>query len=510
MKRRICAVLSLCVLLAGCSPGAGIRDEQAALAQPAHSTLDSGGANIPDGPADTIKVAYDPTDSLNPYKMRSALNRLAVPLIYDGLTRLDRSYRPENLLATDITMSDTGLCVVSIDGGARFSDGSPLTAQDVIYSYERARASGSDWSAMLSNVASVREVGGKISFQLISHDADFPALLSFPIIKNEAADEDSPAGIGRYMLSGEWENGLVLTANSNYRGKTPSVATIQLTKSSDPDALAFSLKTGEINVAYSDLSTQGVVSMSPSSVPVTLNNMVYLGVNAGRAVSSKASFRRALSAALDRDEMVAKAYSAKAQASSYPFNPDFYRMQEVELGSQSGLSEAEQLLDGLGYSQKDESGNRLRGGVPLTLTLLANSENSARLAAAELVAGQLMQIGITVQVVSKPFEQYRASIATGDYDLYIGEMRMAANMDFTPLLGGGEIGYGAARNQELADAVRAYRATGNGIGALCGMFEERSPFIPLLFRQGMLAFNGAFRTELIATEQDVFYNIEEW
>lgn len=510
MKRRICAVLAICVMLAGCSPVAGQRDEQETQAPVAQATLDSGASVLPETPSDTIKVAYDPTDSLNPYKMRSALNRLAVPLMYDGLTRIDRSYRPENRLATDITMSDTGLCAVSFDGSARFSDGSPLTAQDIIYSYECARASGSDWSAMLRNVASVSENGGKLHFQLVSHDADFPSLLSFPIIKDGAIDEETPAGIGRYQLSGEWEKGLTLTANPNYRGETPSLTTIQLTQSSDPDALAFSLKTGEINVAYSDLSTQGVVSISPSSVPVTLNNMVYLGVNASHTVLSKASFRRALSVALGRDEVVAKAYATKARVSSYPFNPDFYRMREVELGSQGGVSEAEQLLDGLGYSQKDEGGNRLRGGVPLTLSLLVNSENSARMTAAELITAQLAQLGITVQVVAKPFEQYRASIVAGEYDLYIGEMRMAANMDFTPLLGGGEIGYGAARNQELADAVRAYRATGDGIGALCGMFEERSPFIPLLFRQGMLAFNGAFRTELIATEQDVFYNIEDW
>ena len=364
---------------------------------------------------------------------------------------------------------------------------------------------------MLQNVSGCSvNSDGDVVFRLYSADADFPALLSFPIVKEGTAGEDFPVGVSKYYVSGTWRQGVVLEQNPLYWQEAGSIKKVLLVGVSDPGALGFSLRTGDVDLVYSDLSDPELSNLSAQSAPVSLNNLVYIGINGSRGLLAEPAFRQALSLAVNRDELVQKAYVSRARATMYPLNPDFYRMESIELSAPRDLTRAGELLDELGLRQKDDDGWRLRYGAPVTLRLLVNSENAARTAAAALIAEQLARLGIRVEVVSQSFSQYQSSLAGYNYDLYIGETRLMDNMDFSLLLNGGALGYAAPYSEYLSDLARAYRATGTGVGTLCEAFSAQTPFIPLVFRQGAVSFERAFQAEILATEQDIFYNIMEW
>lgn len=185
-------------------------------------------------------------------------------------------------------------------------------------------------------------------------------------------------------------------------------------------------------------------------------------------------------------------------------------MEDLELSTPRELARAEELLAGMGLTQKDENGYRLRNGQPVTLRLLVNSENACRNAAATLLAEQLRQLGVQVTVESQSFTQYQASLSRRDYDLYIGETRLMDNMDFSVLLSGGALSYSTPYIESLSELYGSYRSTGAGIGTFCEAFAEQSPFIPLVFRQGQVSFNRSFDAQIVATEQNLFYNLSEW
>lgn len=84
------------------------------------------------------------------------------------------------------------------------------------------------------------------------------------------------------------------------------------------------------------------------------------------------------------------------------------------------------------------------------------------------------------------------------------------NQDIAPLLAGGALGYFTAYSEELSDSYRAYRATRSGDRIVLRAVLAQSPFVPLVFRQGSVSHNREFRAEIVATEQDIFYNIVEW
>ncbi len=514
MTHRILALLAAVVLLFGGCRRTVVSDQQFDIAaQRAQASAPAQRQEQSEEPLTTLSLAYSVSDSLNPFLMKTQMNRMLIPLLYDSLTGVDKTWRPQNILAEEITVENK-LCTVKLRSGIVFSDGSPLTGKDVIYSITTAMASDTDWKTTLQNISgcSVND-DGAVEIRLYSSDADFAALLSFPIVKEGTAADDYPVGISKYFVSGTWGgSGVTLARNPIYWNpqSVGSVETIRLANVSDPDALSFSLRTGDIDLMYSDLSDGDFAFSAASGVPVSLNSLVYIGVNGNRGLLSEAQFRQALSLAINRDELVAKAYLTHARATLYPFNPEFYRMEELELSTPRELARAEELLAGMGLTQKDENGYRLRNGQPVTLRLLVNSENACRNAAATLLAEQLRQLGVQVTVESQSFTQYQASLSRRDYDLYIGETRLMDNMDFSVLLSGGALSYSTPYIESLSELYGSYRSTGAGIGTFCEAFAEQSPFIPLVFRQGQVSFNRSFDAQIVATEQNLFYNLSEW
>lgn len=468
-KRRLLCLALAAMLAGGCSFAA---PEEA----PPQETAPEGSSSAPaseESPSvpDSLSLAYDANDSLNPYRMGSVLNQKLAPLFYDSLVRPDPARTPENQLAESVRMQGK-VCIVQPRKDARFSDGSYLSAKDLMYSLMTAQSSAL-WRPVLRNVESWNMTeDGALEIRLYQADADFPVLLTFPIIKDGTAEMEYPVGIGKFYVAGAHNTGVNLKRSPLYYRQDGQVQSIRLIHAADSSALQFRLKTGEIDLVYADLNDGFSSTLSASGAAVALNNLVFLGINSSKGPLAMPEFRHALSVAINRDELVSTAYVGRARPSIYPMHPDFYRLEGMDTAVPRNLSAAEALLDGLGLSEKDAAGWRLYEDAPITLRLLVNSENSYRNAAATLIADQLVQLGIRVEVVSGSFSQYQSDLAAQRFDLYIGETRLMDNMDFTPLLPGGALAYGTAYSGELEERYDTYRSTGNSIEELCSMFVE--------------------------------------
>lgn len=512
MKKKLASLICALALLAGCMPDLMRPDEtplpssSSSAGQPAQPSGGSG----QDEAVGQLRLPYNANDSLNPYKMTSQRNRLLVPLFYDSLTRPDQRRRPENQLAAEVAMSGSN-CIITWREDARFSDGSYLRGEDIVYSFQTAMGLESPWRSTLLNVAglAIRQEERQVVAQLFHPDIDFPLLLSFPIIKDGTADAQYPTGVSKFYVTGAHNTGVILSRNPIYYGKQGRVETVRLSHAIDSDMLQFGMSSGEFDMLFTDLSDNSLAGVSAPSKTAPLNNLVYIGVNGSRGLLRQPEFRHALSAALNRAEISLTAYAGRARAAMYPFHPDFYRLENIDVSAPRNLTAAEALLDGLGLTEKDQNGYRLQNGQPITLRLLVNSENSTRNSAATLVSEHLAQAGIRTEVVSAPFSQYESALQSGQFDLYIGETRLMDNMDFTPLLSGGALGFSTAYSEELEQRLSQYRETGE-IGPLCDMFLAQSPFLPLVYREGLLYTGRDLGAEVVPTQQDLFYNILDW
>ena len=127
--------------------GNGGSDEQTGSAASGDSTASS---------ANDLVLPYSNNDSLNPFFAVGTENISLTDLAYDPLFKVKADYTPENVIAEKGDISGTSVTVTL--SGARFSDGSSVSPQDVVYSFNKAKAS-SRYGQLLSNIQSAKASG---------------------------------------------------------------------------------------------------------------------------------------------------------------------------------------------------------------------------------------------------------------------------------------------------------------------------------------------------------------
>ena len=109
------------------------------------------------GPRFTVAVAQTP-DSMNPIVSESGIAQEFFLLCYDPLWRLDASGQPQACLAEDWSLSSDRLTwTVRLRHDAVFSDGTPLTAADVLFTYELMRHNDTAYTEFFDGVTAIRQ-----------------------------------------------------------------------------------------------------------------------------------------------------------------------------------------------------------------------------------------------------------------------------------------------------------------------------------------------------------------
>ena len=119
------------------------------------------GSQTQSGTSDSyeIRLLYSASDTFNPYTAGTEINRRLCLLLFDSLTRLNNSFETEYLLAESVTV-EGAVCTVKLKN-SYFTDGSPVTADDVVYSYNLAKNSVTEYAYSLYEVVSATAADSK-------------------------------------------------------------------------------------------------------------------------------------------------------------------------------------------------------------------------------------------------------------------------------------------------------------------------------------------------------------
>jgi len=112
--------------------------------------------------------------SLDPHSLNESLQLTVVGNVYEPLVTRDRSYKLAPSLATDWKQTSPTVWRFNLRKGVQFHDGSPFTADDVIFSYERAKGDGSDMKSYVGQIKEIKKIN--------DHTIDFVLNNPFPIL----------------------------------------------------------------------------------------------------------------------------------------------------------------------------------------------------------------------------------------------------------------------------------------------------------------------------------------
>lgn len=493
-KRIFFLLLSLSVLISAC----GCDFELAYNLS--HSSSEASSKTVPPS---SIKLPLDSSDSLNPFKAETVSNKNLMPLIYDPLFTVTKNYEPKNVIASRASVDGTKVKIQI--NKVQFSDKTSVTTADVAYSLEQA-ADSPLYSAQLANIDDIIFDSQTVQITLKKPDRNFLNCLDTPIVKEGTGENDFPTGSGRYVPNKK--NGSVrLKYNEQYGGEKPNYQTIELAEAPESEEIMSEIKTGEITAMFTDLREGETGGLGTKSSSVSLNNMIYIGINP-KGVLEDDRFRQALSLSLDRSVILARGYSSRGNAAYLPINPLLNTGEDLSFAKYNAVRAAN-ILDKLGYSKTNINGIRLNGKSPIKFELLINPDNNYKRLTAEAVKSALQDIGISVSVVTaKSFQDFQNKINSGRFELYLGEIKLLSNMDISELLSG-ELSKHLSVSDKLLEKYDEY-LSGKSYSGFAKAFSKQTPFIPLLFKNGIVAYTGNISTELTATPSDVYYNISDW
>ena len=492
---------------------------------------------------DYITLLYSAADSFNPYTLKTDINRQIVKLLYEPLVKLNNNFEVVNSLASSVEMKGKE-CRVTLKN-ARFSDGTTLSSDDVIYSYNLARNSETSYGKKLYEVESVRREGESgLVFNINKNDPYFPAVLDFPIIKKGSdtlTDSDSvslpPVGCGKYRLNDEY-NGMV--ANDYYFEKPKSISNIKLVNAPDSESVAHYTEIGAADIYFTEISDGNITRMSGNRQEINLNNLVYLGFNQNYAPLGEQRLRQAISSALDRVKFCESAYYNNALPATGFFHPAWKEtssVQNIQIEAKSEITI--ENLEEIGYNKLNGEGLRVNSNVvPLKFTLLVNSENRIRVLAANTVAKQLKTVGIGITVVEKSYADYLSCLQSGNFQLYLGEIRLTENMDFSQLvLEGGAVAFGLPKVDSAEEGAEEPKEEGteqeneeeetdpkekdtssqsvlnefyNGnatVRDVAAVLQTEMPVVPICYRTGVLFYNENIENVINSSFSDIYFSI---
>lgn len=464
-------VLCLALIFSACGKQSNVPTPTEKSSENKQNTEDE---NPVEKTSENIALPFNQADGLNPFFAKSYENKFIFSFIFSPLFELDKNYNPVNAVAESI-VTDGNTVQVKIKNSVTCRGSSPLNAYDVVYSFNLAKSSYL-YSGELSSVLSATAVSSSaVNFTLKNSDIFVAGKLTFPIVKEGTADiqTDVPTGSGEWYYDG---SKLINIANSE--------KTIEMINSQSLNSAESSFKIGMTDMFFSDLSDCDYTGVTGNASDVPLNNMVFLGINSKNGALNK-YVRSAIAVNLNCEDIALSSYQGHAIASKMPFNPESYYANGVETVSLSGNADlADRILDNAGFT-KFSGKSKTNGAYFLSFSLIVNNDNRYRLAAAYNIADSLSKSGISVRVEPLSFADYNQRIASGGYDLYLGEIKLDGSMDISPFFTeGSAVGTGVDKTEPAAAEYFKYRAGNLSHSEYFSIFSEYYPFIPICFRTG--------------------------
>ena len=477
-------------------------------AAPAASALPSPSA----APVEFTLACY-PAAGLHPILGTNRTNLSLAGLMYDGLYELDGTFTPRPALAAGGSVSEDGLTwTFSLRQGVTFSDGSPLTPADAVRSLELARGSAL-YAGRLAQVTAVRAGEGSVSVTLSSPNGALPALLDVPVIREQG--EGTPLGTGYYVLEGSDGERRLRRREGNWRGEVPARETIPLHEVEEASDLIYAFDTGELSLIGADftgLSALGFTGRS-ETLDYPTADMLFVGFNTVSGPCREAEVRRALSRGMDRETLCSAILSRHAEPSALPVHPG------AELYDEGGVRAGVRAPGAGGPAHRcgvEQDGRRLPQGTYRSGAHPCGESGQFLQDRSGRRTGPVShQRGGRRDGEAPSLGSVLSALQKGEFDLYLGEVKLTADFDPSPLLSGGALNYGGYSDPGTAALLSAFRsaqgeARKSASQALWGRLAEQVPFTTLCFKNWSVLTQWGQVSGLTPTQQNLFYQFGNW
>lgn len=438
-KRWRCRLAFIAVLAVWGSARAGAQAESAAAT--------STGIVIVTGQQATTPVPTLMEGAANSVGNQDVADQLFLRLAELGpklVTVGERDFVPA--LARSWTRRDSTTLIFELDPRARWHDGAPVTARDVVFTFKRAKNPdlAPRVSELLRQITSVTAEGkGRVVFRFARpyaeqfydatyHVAPIPAHLLESIPPDSVSRSSfvaSPVGSGPYRWVRSVPGQFVeLSAVPGFFLGKPKIERVILRTAVEPSARLNLLLSGQAD-AMDIIPPPSVAQVASDTtlrlIAVPSSTMGYLLFNQhdpkNRArphpILADNRVRRAITLGLDRGQLVQAVFGSHGMVPYGPVSQMLWIRHRSPSAARPNVSEARRLLAATGWGDSDADGTLDREGRPLRLVLSVPNSSGIRRQMALLIQEQLRRIGVQIEIQQLEVQIYLERRTAGDFDV---------------------------------------------------------------------------------------------
>ena len=464
--------------------------------------------------------------TLNPILTNNKNVKEISRLIFDSLVTVKNDYGLEFVLANGIAKENNLTYIITLRDDVKWQDGSDFTSQDVIFTVVDV-IKHHDYCSYSPNLQYVDEISAidehTVKIVLSQEVEFFEYGLTMPILSsNYFSGEDvatsgknnQPMGTGMFKYSSN-ENGLlVLVPNENYwnSNKKPLLTEIDINLYDTIGNMYAAFKSGYIDIMEVDSKNiqTYIGSLGYTKVDIPNRDVVFLSFNTSFDVLSDNRTRKAIALYIDRANLMANIGGGYLQTNFLiPSNSWIYntKLDTVYLDNQG-----DRLLEEAGWRYQNNRWEQ--NGKILTFSITVDASSEDKLSAANTIAQQLSNHGISVNVQAVNRESFSAAFNTKNYQTIIAGIHTGFSPKVTALFGNDNLSnYNSENLNNIINDIKITTNYDKQIENYDKLYDEylnSFPYIFLYRSTSSVVYNQTLCGKISPNSYSMFYNVEKW
>ena len=480
-----------------------------------------------------ITLGISGFDTINPIITRNKQVQDISKLIFESLVTISFDGKVEPCLAKEWETTDNMTYIIKLKNGIKWSDGSYFSSNDVKYTIDKLLQDKQAKNAVYAeNVKHLKEVdiidNTTLRIILSKKIPFYEYFLTFPILSSNYYGEDNfwdtnkndaPVTTGRFMVSENIGNKIILTKNPswwNIQEDNSVIEKITINFYSSVAELYNAFRQGSIDFISTKNSDykKYIGKIGYKTTEIEGRDFSFLALNTNSEILSDVNVRKAIRHAINKDEIVAKAYSNSYFKSNFPLLTSNYLVDDKN-ENYFDLGKMEKCLKDSGWYFRRKQWQKTINYKTRNLELnLVVRKKSNRVKVAEYIKDKLEEQGIIINVNQVSDSDYAKLIDNKKYDMILSEITNPISPDLTTYFGNGNL---ANFNNDDAKRIinEIYSITDkeelkNRFKKLYNIYNDEVPYIGIGRNKVYVITSSYLNGEFDSRWYNLFFKFKDW
>ena len=476
-----------------------------------------------------LRLGISNFDTINPLLTNNKEVININKIIFEPLMNVDENYKIQMCLAKECSKTSDTSYVIKIDNNVKWQDGTALIAKDIQFTIDRLKEGNSIYSYNVEKVISVEILDtDKVKINLSEEVPFFEYNLTFPILPNNYylgedfnTSQKVPIGTGMFKISKIEDGNIELQKNEkwwNLNNKNPKVETLNIKIYSEMGEVFNAFKLGNIDMlstSTTDIENY-IGTIGYSKTELKGRNYDYLAFNCQDEVLKNVEVRKAISYAIDKENIISSIYNNKYSVSDFPLDFGSYLCNNENTSLGYNIEQAKKILTENEWIYKNNRWQKTQNykTTRLSFAISVNSTDTNRVAVAENIKTQLESIGIKVSINKLSDNQYKNALKNKDYQVLLTGVYNSYSPDITQFFNSENLqNYTNEEIDKILSEIKNItdeKLIKEKYKTIQDIYSKEQPFIGLYRNKTTIIKSQNVAGEVIANNYSSYYNINNW